>query len=320
MADDQPIDTSLPWIDEAAIAHHYPTVFHYTQEKHVESILRSGGLFATDYRQTNDPAELHALRNPLAMLMAQCAVPLLKYATALGHFNPPAEMNLDQIAPKEAAKFYDIMVKALPSPPHLTCFSGHLEEHHQRNGLLTMWRLYGQGDGVALGFDTAKLIECTERLQRSYAIDGIYVDHVLYGWDNPAILKRMLQAPALLQKFAENLIHMLQAHSVGPEFSNDSFLQFVTLICCAKHADFRDESEIRLVVMPANEGHERGRSRPEQPCPGKIVVGYLDALKQIMIGPSVNQDETVERMHAALEAHALSHVDVVKSEIQFRFV
>lgn len=313
-------ETPLPWINESAIAQLHPLIFHYTQEKNVEAILGSGGLFATDYRQMNDPDELHALRNPLATLMTQSALPLLRYARALGRFSPPVDMDLDQVARAEATKFHDIMVRALPSPPHLTCFCGHSDQHHRQNGLLTMWRHYGRGEGIALGFDTAKLIEISEGLMQSFAIDGIYLDQVLYGTDNVALMQRMLQAPAILQNFAENLILMLQNLPEGPEISKESFLQFLVLVCGAKHADFRDEQEIRLVVTPAYEGQERGRTRAEQLKPGKIVLPYLDALKQIMIGPSANQEETALSMRTIMERHGLSHVEIVKSEIQFRFV
>jgi|CXWL01.1.fsa_nt_gi hypothetical protein len=199
MTDEPTTATRLPWIDEAAIARAYPMIFHYTQERNIEPILRSGGLFATDYRQTNDPDELHALRNPLATLMAQNALPLLRYAKALGRFSPPESMDLDQVAREEATRFHDILVRALPSSPHLTCFSGHSYEHHRQNGLLTMWRLYGHGEGIALGFDTAKLIEMTGGLMQSCAADGIHMDQVLYGSDDAALMKRVLQAPAVLQ-------------------------------------------------------------------------------------------------------------------------
>jgi len=320
LSEDELAPVPVPWVDETAIAREHGLLFHYTGASTLKPILSTGGLYATTYKDTNDPDELHALRNPLVPLMVLAALPLLKYAQEIGTFMPPIAWDLESVAREEASKFHDIMVRALPTVPHVTCFSTHSEEHHVQNGLLTMWRLYGRGEGLALGFDAPRLVELSQEIQRSAAIDGIYLDRVLYGLGDPRLVKRIMEAPDVPQKFAETLILMLQSRSDAPQFEMQTLLRFLVLICCAKHPDFSDEREVRLIVQQALEGHERGRPRVEEPAAGRIVVKCLDALRHVMIGPNDHQDALAESVRHQLDGAGFGHVEVHKSQIQFRFV
>ncbi|MSP94596.1 MAG: hypothetical protein EXR00_04950 [Alphaproteobacteria bacterium] len=74
----------LSWIDEDAIAIAHPLIFHYTHAAYLDSILRSGGLYATDCRYTNDLGELQGLRSDLVTAMVQEVVPILQDARRRG--------------------------------------------------------------------------------------------------------------------------------------------------------------------------------------------------------------------------------------------
>jgi hypothetical protein len=113
---------------------------------------------------------------------------------------------------------------------------------------------------------------------------------------------------------------MLQDLPEGPDISKETFLQFFILVSGAKHADFSDEREIRLVVTPALEGLENGRQRIAEPQPGKLVVSYLDVLTQIMIGPSADQEGMAARTRSVLDTFGFGHVEIVRSGTQFRCV
>lgn len=319
VSDLPPVEFKLPWVDEAEIAHAYPVLFHYTQEKHFQSILQSGGLFASDYRQTNDPHELLALRNSLALLMAQGSLPLLRYAKDIGNFQPPDDWDLEKVAIEEAKSFYDIMVQALPTSPHLTCFSGYSDKHQMRNGLLTMWRLYGREGGIALGFKTAKLIQNAEELTRSCAIESLYLDQVLYGWNHPIVIERVFQAPFLFRKFADYLVLMLQKRSPELRFSGTEFFALLNLVCGVKLADFGDEREVRLIATPSIPGRENGRESIAEAKPGRLVIRYLDALEQVLVGPGADQANSEIKIRRMLADHGLPNVEVVRSDIQFAF-
>ncbi len=310
-----------PWLDESRLAREHPTIFHYTRLKVLPQILESGGVFATRYNVTNDPDELHSLRHPLAAMMAMSALPLLKYAETLGHFRPPQDMDIEAVALDEAIKFHDIMVRSLPKPlPCLTCFCTHSEEHHVRNGLLTMWRLYGRGEGVALGFDTAKFVALTEEIQKTRAVAGIYLDRVLYGLQDPELTTRVLQSPDVVQQFARTLMVMLREKSEMGPISKSTLTKFLRLICCSKHPDFSDEREVRLVVQEAFIGKELGRPRLDQSLPDRVLVQYLGALKEVMVGPGELQSDAVAMVRHALNDNGFPDIPVIASGTQFRFV
>lgn len=316
---DQP--EQWPWLDEQRLAHEHPMIFHYTRSEHLPRILDSKGLFATRYDATNDPDELHSLRHPLATLMAMSAMPVLKYAESLGNFRPPADIDLEAMALDEAVGFHDIMVRALPKPlPCLTCFCTHKADHHVRNGLLTMWRLYGGGDGIALGFDTQHLVMRSGEIQRANAVAGIYLERVLYGLGDPELLRRVMESPDVIRKFAETLSLMLQGKEDIGSTASTTLLRFLRLICSSKHPDFSDEREVRLVVQEALPGREFGRPRLDQASEQRLVVPYLESLRQVMVGPSDSQEALVSAARNLLDEAGRSDVSVTTSQIKFRFI
>lgn len=313
---------TLPWVDEAAAARAHPMIFHYTSAVTLESILTSGGLIATrvDHEAINDPNELRAPRDTLISLMQQAATPLLEYAKSTGKLKVPEELDLAKLINDEAANFHDIMLSALPLVPHITCFCAHPKVHHQRNGLLTMWRLYGDKEGISLGFDTAKIVQETEKIIKHYAIDCLYVEPVLYGSEDATLIQRVLDSPEVTRKFADFLILLFLGEERDINITTSAFTKFVVLVSGAKLPDFSDEREIRLIAWEAGDGHEKGREKPLTIAPGKLVLKYLSALRSVMVGPSKSQDETARSVRQLLDAHGFQEVEVLRSHTQFRFV
>jgi hypothetical protein len=164
------------------------------------------------------------------------------------------------------------------------------------------------------------LIALTEDIQKSVAINGIYLERVLYGLQDASLTTRILESSDVIQKFAETLISMLQDRRELKGVTAETLGRFVALICCAKHPDFRDEREVRLVVQEALVGLENGRPRAEQPAAERIVVKYLDALEEVMIGPSENQEHIVTKVRGVLDEAGFTHVRLTTSQIKFRFL
>jgi len=152
------------------------------------------------------------------------------------------------------------MVRALPTPFHLTCFSKHVSPQNDANGLLTLWRFYGgDGEGVALGFNTRKLVAATSSIQQSYALSALYLDDVRYGADD-GLRARLAEAPGLVEMFLEFIENVIHGRELDFRTRGQEMIQFIVLAACAKHADFVDEREIRLVATPSFPGHEKGRN------------------------------------------------------------
>jgi hypothetical protein len=77
----------LPWVNENEIANAHRLLFHYTSAKVLGPILRSGGLYATDYRRTNDRLEARTLRRAMGTRMLQMALPALRARLKRGAIN-----------------------------------------------------------------------------------------------------------------------------------------------------------------------------------------------------------------------------------------
>lgn len=309
----------LPWIDENEIARIHPLIFHYTQARSLDAILRSSGLYATDYRYTNDGGELKGTRDIMVKHMAQAAIPLIQHArnTGLTH-DLDSDDDVEALAFHDAAKFFDVMIRAIPTPPYLTCFSAHTKEHHAKNGVLTLWRTYGAENGIALGFNTKGLVAKTYEIQKSKAVDLIYIDRVSYGSDDPLFHRRFTEAPDVMGMYAEWFGALLKNGGSDFKAAAEALTKFLVLVCSSKHPDFADEREIRLVVSESIVGGEQGRASVSMRGRHQLLLQYLDVLDTVMIGPSKEQDRIAADVRVALENAGLSNVAVTKSDTLFR--
>lgn len=312
----------LPWIDEDALAAKHPRIYHYTHASRLGPILTSGGLLATHYDQTNDRDEVRALRDTLVTTMAEVARVRARERLSRGDIRIDAmsEEEFDSIIDADARTFFDIMVRVMPSAPHITCFSAHDQPHHRRNGLLTMWRLYGgEGQGVALGFDTAKLVAATYRIRGALAIDTIYLDRVGYGEDDPEIRRRLHESPDISELFSTFLIALFEGRTEIPDEEGSNLFKFLTLCASVKRADFEDEREIRIITSQALTETVNGRSAPTL-IGSRVLLPILDALDEVLIGPSETQEELFQDVRNGLDAAGLKHVGVRRSDTSFRRV
>jgi hypothetical protein len=314
--------TTLPWIDENTIADRFPTIYHYTKVRTLKSILTSGGLYATHFAHTNDVEEFYGLREVLPELAYAPAMALAKRLRAKSAFKrAPSNDALERIIPADARNFHDSMVRALPLPFHLTCFSKHLTTQNQSNGLLTLWRFYGgEGEGIALGLNTRRLIDATNSLIRSHSLSAVYIDEVRYRAEDNVLLARLADAPGLVEMFLEFMESLISGRELEFDERGKEMIQFTVLAACAKHADFADEREIRLVATPAFPGHENGRKSALIGDERFMLLPYLEALERVIIGPSSDQGALTEQVAVTLQMAGLKSVRVDQSRTPFRFV
>ena len=247
---------------------------------------------------------------------------LAKRLRANGAFKrAPSNAALERIIPEDARSFYNAMVRSLPLPFFLTCFSKHTAAHHNLNGLLTLWRFYGgDGEGIALGVNTRKLVDATGSLLRTHSLAAVYVDEVRYGIDDEVLRGRVSDASGLIEMFLEFVDNLISKREL--DFGNRGLEmhQFTVLAASAKHPDFVDEREIRLVATPAFKGYENGR-RSAKTCDERfLLLPYLDALDSVIVGPSRDQAALVDAVGSALRRANLGSVQVIRSDTPFRFV
>jgi len=274
-------------------------------------------LFATHFSKTNDRAEIKALRQPLAKLMVEQTLPLFRARMKRGDLRSTLPMEeLEARMGEDAELLFDSMVRSMPSAPYLTCFSSHAEPHHAANGLLTMWRLYGgAGQGIALGFDTANLVAAYDRASAKYAMGMVFLDRVGYGAEDPQVKARLKESASLIQLHARNLLAMLDGKE--PDDAGDDLMKFLVLTTSTKHPDFQDEREVRVVVTRSLNPKQPGKKPLDGPK-HRLLVPCLEALDEVLIGPSNRQASLAKSVKAKLKAAGYERVAVRKSATPFR--
>jgi hypothetical protein len=208
---------------------------------------------------------------------------------------------------------------------YLTCFSRHLP--HDTDGLLSMWRAYGNaGNGVAIVFDTSRLID-TE----SAALVLVEVDY-------QSRERRMEWISGLIDRF----IAILKNSALDPEivkFAGRAFLSRLKgFSLLTKHPGFREEREWRLVYFPEHDVDARlvpqyGYALTERGVEPKLKLNLdgtsgvtqpdfaFDSLvHSIIAGPSISSPLAVASLKRMLEKIGRPHLAnlVVPSDIPFR--
>lgn len=242
----------IPWIDESSIAKAHSTLYHYTNFINLRSILESGGLFASPYTDTNDREEFVAAKSILCPLIAERAkIHIRKQHPEFFAAVLKAGDNPDEIIEKDAATFYDVGLRTNAFKPFLTCFSAHVEPHHKSNGLLSMWRSYcNANNGIALGFDTNRVIKKTEALIESKRFVALYLDRASYGASDSQLQQRLKDADNLIDTYHRFVSAMI--NSKDPNLDAGALLKLLVLTTSVKHSDFSDEREIRMIVSDTN--------------------------------------------------------------------
>lgn len=303
-------------------------LFHYTNKASLLPILQSRGLFATHYGATNDSAEARTVSRPLGMRMVEAGLPKVAALANQRGLKMMPEPQLREEMLADTGVYFNAMLKSFPTPPYITCFSFHDRPHQKDNGLLTMWRLYGasrdgktadEGQGVALGFNTEKLRVETEKILMSHGASYIYLDRVRYGEDDPEIQRRVNDSQSIAALYAQHVIDRLTGTKPNPIVTVEDMNKFTVLVPCAKHLDFEDEREVRLVVGKELDQSLNGRTPLAGPK-DRLVIHYLDALEEIMVGPSKRQDALFNAIGATLRSTGFGHLTVRKSRTPFRFL
>lgn len=219
---------------------------------------------------------------------------------------------------QETIKLYDVGIEALPTGPHLTCFSMHTERHHIENGLLSMWRSYcTKGDGIALGFNTQKLVDKTNALIKSHKFGTLPLLDVAYSHQTEKIEKR-IKASHRLPELLIRTVAKLSGNLTTEEFASP-FIDVLGLAMSTKDADFEDEREVRLLSVVVNDSSTSEKLQPKM-VGDKILIEYLDCLETIMIGPTNNPQGIYDMVWCALQRANRTDVEIVKSETSFRFL
>jgi hypothetical protein len=211
------------------------------------------------------------------------------------------------------------------TPMHVTSFSVHVARHETTGGILSLWREYGRENGIALRFNTEKVLRLLSETKAAESYFALFLGTVTYGDDDPLFARRVDGMADLAESYRRVVEAMLRGERTGfpPSFSEASTKFSITSIL-HKHPAFADEREVRLVASPivSDEPEDVPRKTPQwvdsTHGASRLLIRCLDAVDGIMIGPVERQEELAEKTTTLLTSHGRASIPVTLSDIPIR--
>jgi len=338
-----------------SLAEVHPELFHYTNAKGLIGIIESQSIWATHYAYLNDSEEIrHFLKHRLPALLRTVVNQYLDKLLEKGSIKQSdidrkggRNEVVDSFIQETQDANEKILLKDALAEPYIAsfCTTSGLEksvfDQVAQHGLLSQWRGYGHEGGYAIVFDTKQFYELLkdvgEKMKNS--MHAFFAD-VVYSSDPDS---------KFIEEFEEDLIvikDFFDAHLNGGEENLDKI--YFSLMYCAcryKHWGFREENEVRVVVLPYPLHHEEfyedmkvegitvGEISRKHFFRAEALVPYIDLfdgvtsiadkktlpIKRIIVGPTKNDQEKNRRINAVkmlINQHGIK-AEVTASDIPF---
>jgi len=317
----------------------HDTLYHYTTMDGFRGIMKTQTLWATHYQHLNDTSELARLTPVLTDLL----VPTVKRFTKELRAKVSNRVKViirkhgsrDAFARHEARTMSNLFYEGAFTPiqgnkhplfePFITSFCTHLDdEYTSKHGLLSMWRSYGLGGGVALVMDTAKLENYLFREAENFGYSDLSLSDVIYEGDSKGFF---LEFGAFIKLAKEKMYE----HFTVSDIDYDDFLPlYLSCVSRFKHQAFKEEREVRIVAMPWTKLSVEGlpgedkKFKPELTCNGNVRrLALFDGekakaqlpIKNIIVGPHREQEKRFEEIKRATKH--LPDVEVTRSETPY---
>lgn len=323
----------------------YPELFHYTSADALRNIFKTSCFWATHFSDLNDSSEfsrfalkiqkfiLPIVRKKLQSIMKNNADLATKIHAAGG---------LDLACEHDAHMFSNLMFQQTfgeegLKDTFLCSFCYHSPKTYEaENGLLSQWRGYGSGGGVAIVLDTRGIEKLMEREKGIFDHPVNHIGSISYDDDEKRhehdenIRERKLVRPLfdLFPKILEDFYSGIPGFSV-PEDLERILTPCIVGTTLLKHHAFHEENEVRIVVSPVPRDRtsvfykDRQVRKPiRYRRKGDGEVRYIELfgtgplpIKRVIVGPSRIQNVTVEDVTRII---AGTDIKVVRSRTPFR--
>jgi len=306
------------------VSEEYRKLYHYTTWEGLLGILQTQTLWATHYRFLNDSSELVLFRNKLIDFVTPIyekgyRVLIERDKDVKGKIDQ--EGGLDQCVRHDATVFVDGAYKATGAEVYIVSFCGEDKNNYvNSNGLLSQWRGYGAGGGIALVFDTKKLEEIIQKETEKFSYNG-YIADVIYSDDDKKLKEELSPDLANIAAFAQKCLHnMLLKKQEAPDVPN-VFSAFIGCIARYKHHGFKEENEVRIVALPAiyNEEYLRLAKKNGSPLKpekerkfrtkNKTLIPYIELfnstdivlpIERVIVGPHKEKESRASALRVML--------------------
>lgn len=311
------------------VSKEFPELFHYTNVSALTSIYKEKIFRATYYEGLNDKSELRRF----GLKVREFIRPLIRE-----HFRMRMQNDLqfsktvnkaggiDTLVDQEAAmlsdKLHEVTFGKGVYEPFVCSFCAHgAESYEAKQGLLSQWRAYAAGGGVAIVIDTRGIEERMQHEQEIFAHPINHIGKVIYDNDDEKIKKEFSE----IFKYLPEIIDNFYAYKQPP--AEKIFEPFIIASTLVKHHAFCEEKEVRIVVAPRPNKdsflHEPAHnSKPLKKIRymqrGNREVRYIELfgdaplpIKSVIIGPSQIQNLTCQSIIDIVQD---SNIEVVMSD------
>lgn len=317
----------------------WPELFHYTTVEAFRSIHNSQAFWATHYEDLNDYSELRRFR----LVVTDFITPTIrkffnKRARRDSQFRKAVRDSggIEVIVRQESAQQLDRLHRNTFSERGLQntficSFCAHDPGSYEAtHGLLSQWRAYGTGDGVAIVLDTEAIEKKMKQERRIFRHPINHIGDVKYDYKKDARrIKKDFHE--VFDRFPEALKAIYSNKRPPYEEMFDHFVQGSTLV---KHHGFHEEKEVRIVVSPRPINPRSFFFAPEHDSkPAKTIryrqrgiseVRYIELfgaenetalpIKRVIVGPSRVQNLNYQMVSDQLQT---SGIAVFRSETPF---
>ena len=315
----------------------YERLYHYTTWEGLLGILKTQALWATHYRFLNDYSEIVLFRDKLVSLILpyvrEAYEKLIKQFPHIGQ-QINQESEFDQIVLRDAEIVVDAKYHATGDEIYVLSFCGqHKVPYINGNGLLSQWRGYGSGGGIALAFNTRKLEEILDIEAKRFEYGAMHLSDLIYSDDEAGLKAELSEDLSVIAEDVRNLFDPTKS-TVG-EKNLKGYREFVNCISRYKHCGFSEENEVRAVVLPTvidqeyldlaktngitlrPEKERRFREKNGQLVPYIELFNSADIelpIERIIVGPHKEKEARAATLRVMLRN---TRIEVICSDIPF---
>jgi hypothetical protein len=321
------------------VSEQFPELFHYTNLTAFKNIFETNILRATHYRDLNDSSEFARFK----LKVLEYIRPIMKKILNDFRYTKRVEKYINErggielAVEKDAAWHVDsvhesMFKKEMYQETFVCSFCGHnLQSYESGHGLLSQWRAYGAGGGVAIVLDTVRVEEMMIKDYANFQFQRSMMGKVIYD-DNDSEIKKEYKKvfksfPKIIEIYYNN--QWVERRSEVEKLYTDMHKDFLLGSVLVKHRAFQEENEIRSIVsLPTEHSYSYG---PDNPKMKKQIwymlkdnreIRYIEMfgneplpIKRIIVGPSRIQNFNYQTVRDIIGED--TNIEIVKSGIPF---
>ncbi len=275
------------------VSERYKRIYHYTTWEGLMGILKTQTLWATHFRFLNDISEVVLLKEKLL----ECIFPIVReeYQKLIGKHND-IKVEIEKRGGLEAIVLHDSLsiIEAAyyaTDEIYVISFCGESEDDYvNKNGLLSQWRGYGAGGGIALVFDTEQLEYLLKKEDECNSYGALFITDVIYSNDKELFKQELFSNLCDFSNYVAHMLSNLRGKVLEAPDASRAFPAFLRSITRYKHHAFREEDEIRIVcnLSPQHEKERKFRLKDRTLIPYIELFDSEDfilPIDKIIIGP-----------------------------------